>query len=821
MQIDNQYAQQTDSIPPEMQDILDELTAAKMAKIESIGKRVAKLRDNAVKGRKASGVERLWAEDEEYYQGVDDANRDTAHWLKSASANAGGISRSRSDAEGGGRCQAFFNITAPTVDSAAARMGDILLPAGDRNWLMTASPVQDTDECQTCQVGGQPPATATEQPVTDAPTAPQGMIGLSAPLPATAQPTVPAPVDPAGTKPIDPRQQEADAKAEKASAKIHDWLVECSYHTEVRKVIEDAAKLGTGVIKGAVPQKRSSRKTSQQGGTVTQEIVEEVVPVSKHVDLWDFFPDPSCGENIHDGNYCLERDRLTARQLKDLKGVPGYLSDQIDKVLDEGVGKKYYDDGQRTTEDVTQDDEKFEVWYFNGLIDIGGLSAMGVEITDDESKRDVLPAVVTMVNDTPIKAHINPLDTGEFPYDVMVWNRKPGTWTGVGIARLCRTAQDMLNASCRALMDNAGLSSAPMIIIRQNAIRPADGKWNISARKIWLATEEADVRSVSDAIMAIHIPMVQQELQAIIELAHKMVEDTTGITYLMQGQQGAAPDTVGGMELLHRNASTVLRRTARIFDERITEPHIRRYYDYLLMMPGNDDCKGDLKIEAIGSTALVEREIQGQQSMQLLNLSVNAVFGLDPEAAMTEVLKAMRFNPEKWQLSDAKKAAAQNQQPPMAPAVQAAQINAQSREKIIQLQLAQQSTQHQADVQEGHWEHQVTTNSDIFQTQHKLDRDIEFEKILRDREIIAAQERREEILLKRELAMLQYANQRNISLDQIKADLAKEAMRLKTQKELAFADNTQPDKKWAEPHQVAVAGVEPVGRANYGHAFEG
>lgn len=750
-----------DQIPSGLQDLLEEMRAAKAAedaiKVDLIGKEVARKRDDAVKGRKASGIESIWEEDEEHYQGVDDMNRDTHPWIKSASTS-GGISRTSS--ESSTRCTAFFNITRQFVDAAAARMGDILLPAGDWNFGVSATPVQD----------GTPP------------------VGT----------------DPAQYNQwVKQQQSVADAKAEKADLKLQDWLTECSYHTEVRKVIEDAAKLGTGVIKGPFPYKQTTRVAKQSNGQTTMEIASSLVPRSKHVDLWDCFPDPACGENIHDGNYFLERDRLTARQLKDLKGMKGsgYLDDQIDKVLDEGPGKRHYDEDRRNNQDQTKDDEKFEVWYYYGLIDPDSLSAMNVSVGEEDSQEKLLPAVVTLVNETPIKAFINPLDTGEYPYDFMVWQRMSGTPYGQGVARQGRTPQDMLNSTGRAMMDNAGLSAGPMLVIRQNAIRPADGKWNLTARKVWIATEQADVRSVADAIIAITIPMVQKELSEIIALAMKMMEDSTGLSYLLQGQQGSAPDTVGGMELLHKNASAYLRRLARTFDELVTEPHMRRYYEWLLLH-GPEECKGDLKITAIGSTALVEREINSLQSMQLLQFSANPVYGLDPESAMMEVLKAMRFNPEKWQLSDEKKKQLQSQPPPEAPAVQAAKIRADVDMKRLEAQL-----------QEDRWETKVTTQASLRKMEIDTDRDTAYNDSMFRRDETNAQVRMQELIIKRELAMLEYANTRNVSLDNIKADLAKESMRLRTQKELAGAAH-------AAAKQVAATDMEPVGRAENGHAFE-
>jgi hypothetical protein len=75
----------------------------------------------------------------------------------------------------------------------------------------------------------------------------------------------------------------------------------------------------------------------------------------------------------------------------------------------------------------------------------------------------------------------------------------------------------------------------------------------------------------------------------------------------------------------------------------------------------------------------------------------------------------------------------------------------------------------------------------------------------------------QELQIKKELAMLEYAAKRNITLDQIKADLAKEGMRLKVQKELAFAAR---EPSHMPTPQVAITSMEPVGRADTGHAFE-
>jgi hypothetical protein len=744
-----------DELPPEIQEITEALKAQQLAKIEQIGKYVAKKRDEAVKGRKASGIETIWQEDQEYYQGIDEASRDSHTWLKSPSTSGG---MTRDPAKKANRCTSFFNITRQFVESASARMGDILLPAGDWNFACKATPVQDEQLNNVAQA----------LPTMAAPSGadPSGVPGAAA--------TTPGPV-----------QLEAERRAEKAETWIQDKLVECSYHSEVRMVIEDAAGIGTGVLKGPFPKKSTQRKAAKDAnGNFTLEIALATTPASKHVDPWDCFPDPCCGDNIHNGAYFVERDRMLPHQLKDLKGLPGYLDVQIDKVLDEGPDKKNYHDGVRKT-DGDHDDEMFHVWYFHGYIGADSLSAMNVVLNDKESAKNQLPAIVTLVNDTPIKATISPMDSGEFPYDFMPWQRVAGSPWGIGIARQGRTAQDMLNASARALMDNAGLSSGPMLIITRGEIEPADGKWEVTPRKVWWRTAEQSGQR--EAFQAIDIPMMQVEMTNIIQLAYKMMEDATGISYLLQGQQGSAPDTVGGMELLHRNASAILRRLARVFDERVTEPHIRRYYEWLLLH-GPDDCKGDMKIEAIGSTALVEREIQSMQSMQLLNFSVNPVFGLDPAKAMEQVLRAQRFIPEKWTRD------ANNPAPaPMIPALEVAKIRSADNDKKLALDKDKMIADNMIE------KHRIDVG---------ISQDNVYQQVMLDRDKSTAQSRLQELVTKRELAMLDYSNKHGIALNDVKARLAETAMRLKVQKQLAGLA------------QVTAPPTEPPQHAADGHAFE-
>lgn len=718
-----------DELLPEEQEALKKRqAAAALEKLEAFGAVIAKKREEAITGRASSGIEVEWGEDQESYEGIDDANRDTAQ-TKPTNVNGSSIGVKPRQV----RSTVFLNITRPYVDAAAAKVADMLLPTDDRNYGLSPTPIPELDRAKTDQT---PMVDANSKPIMQIVPGPNGQqVGKPFTMADRAKLIL----------------EKAAEAARNAETQVDDWLVECQYHAEVRIAIEDCARIGTGILKGPYPVVRRKKRISRANGQTTIEIVEEIVPRTKRVDPWNFYPDPSCGENIHDGAYCFEKDSLTAKQLRDLIGGPGYIESQILEVLEEGPGRKYSGTNERV-----QDKERFEVWYFYGSIDAEDMRTAGCDCEDG----DQIPAVLVLVNDRVIKAAINPLDSGEFPYDVMPWQRRADMWAGVGVSRQVRTPQRMLNASTRNMMDNAGLSAGPQLVIRRGVIEPADGNWQITPRKTWFASAEAEMKSVADAFVAINIPTMQADLMAIVQFAMKMAEDVTGLPMLLQGQQGQAPETVGGMQLLSTNASAVLRRIARTFDDRFTEPHIRRYYEWLMLYSDNEEAKGDFSIDARGSTALVERDIQNQWIVQMLVFGQNPAnpFKIDPAKLFEEAARSQKFDPSRIQYTEdewAKVQEALAKSQPQDPAIVVAQIRAQAEVERAKAQAA-------AD------ESEVRMRQQIAEQNH------------------AAQLTK--LQMEREIAILKLASEQKISIEKIKAQLTDTAIKEKNKRELYNAE---------------------------------
>lgn len=768
---------------------------AQIERLEAFSKTIMELRKAAITARQQSGIEDQWQEDEDHYESIDNANRTTVSRTKPYDFGGSGSGPTRLPERNVNRSTVFVPLTRPYVDLAAARISDMYMPTDDRNWDGEPTPIADLVKAlenntpvagpdgQTI-MGGQTPVMGQNQ---------QQMVGSNGqPLTQQAPLTV-----------ADQAKATMDAANEswkKARTQIDDWLKECNYNAELRKAIHDMARIGTCVMKGPFPKSKIAKAVRRMPDGFAIEVEQKIVPTSRRIDPWRFFPDPACGEDINDGSHCFEQDFTTRSKLRDLKHPElGYISSQIDICLEEGptsptTGTKKSQVKERGEADL------FEIWYFEGQVEWQDLQDAGCHC--EGKKGDVFHAIVTMVNDHVVKAALSHLDSNEFSYDVAIWQRKAGLWIGDGVARQGRTAQQGLNAAVRNLMDNAGQSSRPHKVINRGAIKPGGDPWT------WFMAGDATPEQVGHAMMFFSVPSMQVELMNIIQYFQKMFEDSTGLPMLLQGQQGAAPETVGGMEMLQNNAGIVPRNTVRGLDDKITEPHIKRYYEYLLIHGEDDSAKGDFNLHARGSSALMERASQDQFLLQIAQFVKDPAYELDPVLFMEELLKSKRINPDRLKLTDEKKKALAQQPPPEDPRITAAKIMADSAMKREQMQAKEAADHAAADA------HLAMQQQAFEQSENEKDRQSQIAL-----QMIAEKMQSAGLTSVEQQALAKIQAEMQKSLDKNKVDLATTTMKLNLTKDLAVADHTSELHRHHNPSPVIAPVIEPPGRADDGQSF--
>jgi len=804
--------------------------------LAAIGVQIAQKREEAKGARSSSGIESTWRECEEAYLGIDDANRhefNDAKWAKPMSMD-GPVTTGKRAKQSEHRSTVFLRLTSRYVDAGVAKIGEILMPADDKAFSFSEMPVPELlaakeDDSQVVhsdlgvpltrpQVPGEvpppaaapPPATAPPPPAAapalPAPPGPAAAAGPGAPpAPPAAPPRVPLTVKDFAVEAI----ELARKKAKAAETRIYDWMTETQYRAEIRKLIADSARIGVGVLKAPTPRsKRVMAITKGKDGGVDLEIKEKIIPAGVWVDPWNIFPDPACGENIHDGDYVFERDFMSSRQVRGLKKLPGYIASQIDRVIEEGPDKAGLAESG-SSNSGGKNKGRYTVWYFYGQLTRDEMQAIdqasGKPNSDDGTDNpDEMHVIVTLINDSVVRATVNPLDSGSFPYHSMPWQRRAQHWAGVGVAEQMRTPQKVTNAALRALLNNAGKSAGSQFVIDMAAIRPADGLWTITPDKIWEKTNDgpADVRQ---AFMAIQIPNVTQQLMEIITLGERFAEETTSIPLIAQGQSGATtPDTFGAAQLQNNNANQLLRSIGYAFDDYITEPVVRQFYEWLLLDPDvPDEEKGEFQIDAHGSAALVERAIQDQSIAQMGAMAANPLYGIDPKKWARLFLKSKKLSPDEVMYSEEEQAKLDAAPPPEAPAVTVAKIAADTQLKLGVMQ-------QQADQQTAAEEQKIADMTHILEGGKAQ---IEQQRVHGELTLKAHQ-----IDMEHQRALMEYANRMKISLDQAKAALAKTAMQLQTERDLNAANNAHEMRK----HRTPGAPKPPVqvpGRAANGQAF--
>lgn len=715
-------------------------------KLEALTSRLLAKRDEAIKGRAASGVEQRWRTDEAM---VDDCveSGGAASMLDYASGEA-----TYSKSNEPRRSKVVINIIRGKCEQTEGRFADIQLPVDDKNWGLKATPVPEL----ALQMRDKTPVASNGEPVV--------VDGKEITLADLAQNEVAI----------------ATEKMEAMEKEIEDQLVECSFNGECRKALRDAVRLGTGILKGpsVIKQIRKAWRKDEAQGVYVLEVVEEHTPYSKRCNPWFVYPDPYCGDNIKKAAYIWEKDMILPRELRRLQGVKGYMSDQIEQILSEEPVRTNVVQGKSGHEiNKTSIDQgsNYEIWEYHGDLTVDELDLLRC---DCEGLRGSVSACVVFVNDKPIKAVLNLLDTGDLPYDFFQWTQVNDSVWGIGIPRILMWVQRVITAAWRAMMDNAGDSSGANVVVGEG-ITPDDDIWEITGKKLW--RYNGDMQDVNKAFAQFQISNNQADLQRIIELALRFSDLETSLPMAFAGEQVGPAETLGAVELKIDSSNVALRSRVKLWDDAITRPHLTRYYHWNMQYNESDDCKGDYNVDPRGVSVLLQKEKAVQAIAQLLPLRGDALFSqiVDWEKAIKHMFSAQQIDILK---SDEEIAAAKKkmeEQPPIDPKTAAATETVKMRAELEQAK--------------------IQANQENLAISHKVD--IEQAELQRAHE-------KEMAMLRREEKMLELSIKSGDSLDKIKADLAKESMKLNVQKELSGRT------------QVATPPTEPAGRAPEGHAYE-
>lgn len=528
------------------------------------------------------------------------------------------------------RSQAFVKLTRHKTNSWAARLGDILFPTDDKNWGIKPTPVPKL--VQAAQQAVEQAQAAVEAANEAADADQQQRVKEIADSFAQAARRTRGDID------------EANKRCGRMEEAISDQLVESDYVTQCRLVIEDGCKLGTGILKGPMTSQRLRAQWRGESDDWTLTPIPDPLPDFRRVDPWHFFPDMSA-QRPGEYEFTFERHLPTKRDLKKLAKKLKFNREAVGRLLEEGPQSVFA--GKDVNHLVSlraisgEGDpltERFVMWEYHGALECEEICLMlrymgqhekAARFEEQKDPFEDYRVIIHFCNNEVLKiAPEYPLDSGETLYSVWNFQRGETSTFGIGVPNMMGDSQAALNSAWRMMLDNAGLAVGPQIVINRSLITPQDGSYSLRPLKVWLYSSTAGITPNAKPFEQFEITMNQQALAGIIELAKAFIDEETGMPTIAQGEQGASTQTLGGMSILFNSANVIFRRIVKAWDDDLTKPTLRRAYDWNMQFNPDNTIKGDMQVDARGTSVLLVREIQAQTLMNIMtNYTTHPVIG--------------------------------------------------------------------------------------------------------------------------------------------------------------------------------------------------
>lgn len=418
---------------------------------------------------------------------------------------------------------------------------------------------------------------------------------------------------------VDRLRKYAEDVARRFKKRIEDQFVEGGFFEALDECLSDMAIYPTAIMKSAIPRRIKTFSKNRQ-------VVEKVILTYNRVSPFDFFPSPTVSDF---SDWVIEILHLTPHDLQSLKGVFGYSDSAIDYIL-----SLYSDTGYRLIYGNQEERLRLEgksTFGYN-LIDViefwGNVKGellrdldfdFGIEVEDDVYYN----VSVWVCDDVILKVVPNVHPLGLCPYHKASFIEIPDSFWGLSLIDVLYELQTGVNALARAIINNAALSSGPMVERNIDRI-PADEEKVILPWKIF---DSSGLGFDNAPAYRFYQPqLTANALVQVIMYFMKLADELSGVPAYAHGDVtvGGAGRTSSGLAMLMQSANRGIKEVVKNIDKGIIEPAVKlTYYLNVLDVLDLNEEVPDLSIRAKGSIVLMEKMTQIQKFLELLQITSN------------------------------------------------------------------------------------------------------------------------------------------------------------------------------------------------------
>lgn len=510
--------------------------------------------------------------------------------------------------------EVYARITATKCRAATALLRDVYLSA-DRPWDLAPTPVPEVPM-------------NIEQTI-------QQLVSVEA-----------ATLQQAGM-PIDPQQiadrvamlrkgaeraavKQAKEEVKRAADKVDDLLWEGNFYESFAEFLIDLPIFPYAVLKG--PVVRMAPQITWENG---QCVVKNKPKLFWYrVSPFDLYWSPGAA-NVMEAEF-VERIRLTRKDLRSVRDLPGYNKAAIDEVLDQFSNR-----GLRDWWDVTDAEraalEDRERWprTSGGLIDtaeyhgsVSGKTLLdwGMDPTKVPDPLEEYKVQAWLIDRHVIKVQIAPSPRQRANYYITNFEKIPGSLAGSALPDMLDDVQSVGNATLRALVNNLSIASGPQVVINDEVLAPGETD-DMYPWKRWHVRYDPMVAASGTKPIDFFQPNSYADvLLGVYEKLNAMADEVSSLPRYMTGNEkvGGAGRTASGLAMLMGNASKTLQNVAAAIDRDVMEPLLQELYDMIMMtMPGV--FRGDERVIVKGVNHAQKREQDRMRQLEFLQITANPI----------------------------------------------------------------------------------------------------------------------------------------------------------------------------------------------------
>lgn len=462
----------------------------------------------------------------------------------------------------------------------------------------------------------------------------------------------------------------AQAMAEVMEDQLSEQPQRAGYRGVARRALAQGLRHGWCVLKGPLVEERDrsayvlAGRDEEAGQDVweLQTVGTDLLPYPEAPDIWRVYLDPDAvdpedlryvfHEHLWSKNtfqkYAERKDfngRVMLAHLKEFKDGDANLSEweqDVRALVGEGEDKEETPYVPREAENRFQVVERWG-WVAGerlaeagedivGLLDPGQrgrflemAEAEGLEgeeagqfLLDCAKAMDFPCWFFLLRNGKVIKYAPHPLKGVAIPYYFWWYVKDESSMYGEGIPADVRDPQGALNAIIRAAIDHMGATAGPMVALNVNALADTNDT-DIEPFKKWLF---ADAEDMDKAIKFFSMSSNVHEYMAFAQFIQSFLDEVTVPRYMHgDSRVSGAGRTMRGLSMLMGTFGVNVAELVKTWDDNAAAPFLRALYRWNMQFNPREDIKGDCEVVALGSAALVAKEVQAENYAKALDVA--------------------------------------------------------------------------------------------------------------------------------------------------------------------------------------------------------